>query len=199
MGAEKDHELKALKRFVEILDETLSTGMWEETFLLKSMKKKLSELREEAQQLQQQYREEAMAKSIGAGNAAMDTLQTVYISVFQQDFADLRKWERMLKSITDYSITRPVYKEEDHVKEMIRGRPDPNKEGYVAAMVKKEDIVKGFAGKATADKSGYELLNIKEGGIRPGGIRRLVLGSRTFEFVDGALKLIQAETTPKQE
>ena len=143
------------------LGRTLSDGTWEETFLLKNMKKKLSELREEARQLQQQYREEAMAKSIGAGNASMDTLQTVYVSVFQQDFADLRKWERNAKNIYRYSITRPVYKEEDHVKEMIRGRPDPNKEGYVAVMVKKEDIVKGFAGKATADKSGYELLNIK--------------------------------------
>ena len=80
---------------------------------------------------------------------------------------------------------------------MIRGRPDPNKEGYVVVLVRKQDIVKGFAGKPTSDKLGYELLNVKEGGILPGGIQRFVLSGRTYELVEGTLKLLQVDASPK--
>ena len=187
---EKDGDTETLKRFIEIVDEGLAAGEWQGTHLLRSMEKKIQALREEAVQLQNQLKEEEMAKSIGAAGGSISDLQTVYVSVYQQDFNDLRKWERTLKSITDYSITRPVYKEEEHIKEMIRGRPDPNKEGYVAVMVKNEDIVKGFVGKPATDKSGYDLLNIKEGGVRPGGIRRFVLGGKSYEFVNGSLTLM---------
>jgi len=191
MAAEKELELKAVKDLIRLLDETLASGGWQETFLLRSIEKKIKTLRDEAEQLQKQYHEETLAKSLGAAKgASMSSYLTVYISVFQQEFADLRKWERTLKSITDYSITRPVYKDESHVKELIRGRPDPNKEGYVEVLVKTEDVIKGFAGKPTADKSGYELVNIKEGGVKPVGIKRFVLGSRAYEFVDGKLVLI---------
>lgn len=190
MTGEKDPDSETLRRFIEIVDEALVAGEWQGTHLLRSMEKKIKELREEAVQLQTQLKEDVMAKSIGAGGNTHSNLETVYVSVYQQDFNDLRKWERTLKSITDYSITRPVYKEEDHIKEMIRGRPDPNKEGYVAVMVKAEDIVPGFAGKPATDKSGYDLLNIKEGGVRPAGIRRFVLGDKTYEFIDGSLKLM---------
>lgn len=191
MAVEKEIELKAVKDLIRLLDETLASEGWQETFLLRSIEKKIKALRDEAEQLQTQYSEETLAKSLGASRgASMSSYQTVYISVFQQEFTDLRKWERTLKSITDYSITRPVYKDEIHVQELIRGRPDPNKEGYVEVMVRNEDVVKGFAGKPTADKAGYELVNIKEGGVKPAGIKRFVLGSRRYEFVDGKLILI---------
>ena len=197
MTNEKEGDTETLRRFIEIVDEALAAGEWQGTHLLRSMEKKIKGLREEAEQLQLQLKEESMAKSIGAGGSSSSNLETVYVSVYQQDFNDLRRWERTLKSITDYSVTRPVYKEEEHIKEMIRGRPDPNKEGYVAVMVKKEDIVKGFAGKPATDKSGYELLNIKEGGVRPGGIRRFVLGDRTYEFVDGSLVMMASQPAAK--
>lgn len=197
MTNEKDGDTETLRRFIEIVDDALAAGEWQGTHLLRSMEKKIKGLREEAEQLQLQLKEESMAKSIGAGGSSSSDLETVYVSVYQQDFNDLRRWERTLKSITDYSVTRPVYKEEEHIKEMIRGRPDPNKEGYVAVMVKKDYIVKGFAGKPATDKSGYELLNIKEGGVRPGGIRRFVLGDRTYEFVDGTLKMMASQPAAK--
>ncbi len=198
MSKEKDNsELETLKRFIDIVDKTLSAGGWQETFLLQNMEKKIKELREEAIEIQNQIKTENQAKSMGVNKAQLDDLQTVYVSVFQQDYNDLRSWERTLKSITDYSVTRPVYKEEVHIQEMIRGRPDPNKEGYVVVLVKKQDIVKGLPGKPATDKLGYELLNIKEGGIRPTGIQRFVLSSRTYEYIEGSLKLIESELPPK--
>lgn len=196
MKDEKDSELQTLKRIVNIVDDALSAGEWQETFLLRSMEKKLKELRDEAVDLQNQFKLDAQAKTLGIGKGQVSDLLTVYVSVYQQDFADLKKWERMLKSITDYSVTRPVYKDEAHVKEMIRGRPDPNKEGYVAVLVKEQDVVKGFAGKPTADKMGYELLNIKEGGVRPAGIQRFVLNGKTYEYSEGTLVLMQSEEPP---
>jgi intracellular multiplication protein IcmQ len=197
MSVEKESELETLKRFVDIIDKTLATGGWQDTFLLQSMEKKIKELRDEALELQNQFKQENQAKVMGVSRVNLDDLQAVFVSVFQQDFNDLRKWERMLKSLTDYSVTRPVYKDEEHVKEMIRGRPDPNKEGYVVVLVRKQDIVKGFAGKPTSDKLGYELLNVKDGGILPGGIQRFVLSGRTYELLEGTLKLLQVDAPPK--
>lgn len=198
MSKEKDNsEQDTLKRFIDIVDKTLSSGGWQETFLLQNMEKKIKELRAEAVELQNQLRMDNQAKSMGVVKAQLDDLQTVFVSVFQQDYNDLRSWERTLKSITDYSVTRPVYKEEGHIQEMIRGRPDPNKEGYIAVLVKKQDIVKGLPGKPATDKLGYELINIKEGGIKPAGIQRFVLSGRTYEFIEGSLKLIQTDIPPK--
>ncbi|MBX9586405.1 MAG: Dot/Icm secretion system protein IcmQ [Gammaproteobacteria bacterium] len=198
MSKEKDNsDLETLKSFIDTVDKTLATGGWQETFLLQNMEKKIKELREEAITLQNQIKTENQAKSMGVTKTQLDDLQTVFVSVFQQDYNDLRSWERTLKSITDYSITRPVYKEEEHIKEMIRGRPDPNKEGYVVVLVKRQDIVKGLPGKPAIDKLGYELLNIKEGGIKPGGIQRFILSGRTYEYVEGSLKLIQTDLPPK--
>lgn len=197
MAEENNQDRQILKRFIEIVDETLGACDWQGTHLLRSMEKKIKGLREEAIQLDSQLKEEGMVQSMGFSNVSLSGFETVYISVFLQDFNDLRKWERTLKSITDYSVTRPVYKEEDQIKEMIRGRPDPNKEGYIAVMVKKEDIVKGVAGKAATDKLGFELLNIKEGGVKPAGIQRFVLGEKSYEFVDGSLKLLSS-SNPQQ-
>lgn len=192
MSKEKDNsELETLERFIGIVDKTISSGGWQDTFLLQNMEKKIKELREEAVELQSRIKMEKQAKSIGAVQTKLDDFQTVFVSVFQQDYNDLRSWERTLKSITDYSVSRPVYKEEEHIQEMIRGRPDPNKEGYVAVLVRKQDVVKGLPGKPATDKQGYELLNIKEGGIKPAGIQRFVLSGRTYEYIEGSLKLIQ--------
>lgn len=196
MADEKDQDREVLKRFISIVDETLVAGEWQTTHLLRSMEKKLKGLREEAVQIDAQLKEKAMVKSLGFTSASLSGFETVFVSVYQQDFNDLRKWERMLKSITDYSVTRPVYKEEEHIKEMIRGRPDPNKEGYIAVLVKKEDIVGAALGKPATDKSGFELLNIKEGGVKSAGIQRFVLGEKSYEFIDGSLKPMISSVSP---
>jgi Dot/Icm secretion system protein IcmQ len=190
MASEGDSDIETLRRFIKIVDETLAESDWQGTHLLRSIEKKIRGLRDEAEQIEAQIKEDNIAKSIGVRSGDAADVQIIYVSVYQQDYNDIRKWERTLKSITDYSITRSVYKEEEQIKEMIRGRPDPNKEGYVAVMVKKEDILKGFAGKPAADKLGFELLNIKEGGIHPAGIQRFVLGEKSYEFVNGSLRLI---------
>ncbi|MDQ2994953.1 MAG: type IVB secretion system protein IcmQ, partial [Pseudomonadota bacterium] len=162
--------------------------------------KKIKDMREEAAELANKIAEEATIKIPGAvkTNTTQALTETVFISIYQHDPNNLTKWEKTLKTITEYSVTRPIYREEDHVQEMIRSRPDPNKEAYVAIGVKTVDIIKGLAGKAQADKAGHELVAIRDGCVLARNIKKFVHAGKVFEFTDGALKLIQNKTSPPE-
>jgi len=193
MTVQDEPDLKAMQELVKALDKVLGVGDWQESLFLRGVEKKVRDLRTEAAELVNKLSAELNAKQPGGGAAKSAStvasfMETVFISIYQHDPNDLRKWEKTLKSITEYSVTRPIYGVEDHVQEMIRARPDPNKEAYIAVDVKTADIIKGLAGKASADKSGHELLAIRDGGVLSRHIKKFVHAGKVYEFHNGALK-----------
>lgn len=191
-------DLKAMQELVKALDKVLGVGDWQESLFLRGVEKKVRDLRTEAAELVNQLSVKANVKTPGAAkladSAVQSLMETVYISIYQHDPNDIRKWEKTLKVITEYSVTRPIYNQEDYVQEMIRARPDPNKEAYIAVDVKTADIIKGLAGKAAADKVGHELLAIRDGGVLPRNIKKFVHAGKIYQFADGVLKLVNSQT-----
>ncbi len=196
MTVQDEPDLKAMQELVKALDKVLGVGDWQESLFLRGVEKKVRDLRTEAAELVNKLSAEMNVKQPGGGARSASTvdsfMETVFISIYQHDPNDLRKWEKTLKAITEYSVTRPIYRVEDHVQEMIRARPDPTREAYIAVDVKTADIIKGLAGKASADKSGHELLAIRDGGVLARHVKRFVHTGKVYEFVNGSLKLVDS-------
>lgn len=202
MTIQQNPELKAMQDLVKALDEVLGAGTWQESLFLRGLEKRVRDLRTEAEQVLVSLTTEANLKAPGfmaaqARNKAQHETELVYISLYQQNPNDLRKWEKTLRSITENSVSRPIYREQAHVEEMIRTRPDPSKESYIVVSVKTADIIKGLVGKASVDKSGNELLAIRDGGVLSHNIKRFVHAGRAYDFIEGALKLSENTSGPE--
>ena len=72
----------------------------------------------------------------------------------------MQLWQKLLRSIDQHSLTRPTYKSEAPVRELIRSKPDPNRLGYAVVAVKEEDIMK--LASPSVDPLGHELVTLRE-------------------------------------
>ncbi|GAG15177.1 unnamed protein product, partial [marine sediment metagenome] len=88
----------------------------------------------------------------------------VYISLYQAQGSNLAIWQNMLKSLAQYSVTRPVYADEAHIRELVRSKPDPDKQAYAVVAIKEDDIM--HLTKPAVDQFGHELLTLKEGAVQ---------------------------------
>lgn len=152
----------------DVLDEVLATGDWQSSLFLKAAATKLRGLREESDKLFNSGNVATGTTSVGkdyARKAAPPGYSQVFVLLYQVDGANMQGWNRTIKTLTDYSVTRPVYKEEDHAKEFIRSK--------VAAM----------------ERNGYAVINIKDGDIDETTQQTDPFGHSLFILRQGAVKL----------
>lgn len=138
---ERQNFFELSKQLRDILDDILATGDWQSSLFLKTAATRLRELREKSDQLFNNgnvVTEAAKVQDSSRKIAPPGYLQ-VFILLYQVDGASLQGWYRNIKTLADYSVTRPVYKDEEHAKEFIRSKT------------------------AAVDRNGYAVVNIKEG------------------------------------
>lgn len=155
----KDSE--AAVRLVNILDDLLKNKEWEATLLLRTAKKRLLNLREEAQQIVNDLNVISTPKEPSQVIAPIkEGYIKVYIALYQTQGSNLKIWHDMLKSLAKYSITRPVYDNEEYVRELIRSKPDVQRHGYAVVAVKENGIIE--SGKVHLDQFNHKLLTLQE-------------------------------------
>lgn len=152
------------RELIKSLDDLLAAGDWDATLFLKANKKRLEELRSRAQAVLDQM---VVSESSSKQTVREVPLgyKMVYISLFQSESNNLIKWQSAIRGLERYSVSRPVYAEEEHVRTLIRNKADPTREAYVVAFVKETDIVKPYLGKKVQDRFGHELVTLREQAI----------------------------------
>lgn len=194
MATDKD-QIERVNNLIAILKD-LQGGVPEDSgLLLKNIGVRFAKLQSEAEALLAEMtgvdlkaQESASTSPTGAAGQT-----TVYISLFQADAENIIQWEKTLKRIGEYSLSRPIYRKVEHVAQMIRTRPDPRKEAYAAVSVADESIIRGYAGKKETDVNGNEILTLKEGAMKSSNIQQFVHGDEVFAFRDEKLVPQQPE------
>ncbi|MFU8797798.1 MAG: type IVB secretion system protein IcmQ [Gammaproteobacteria bacterium] len=118
------------------------------TALLHSATWKKTKLLESAyQQLQKHYevldiseKEHVKTPDIQAIRQAARTtkhagMHLVFVSLYQADGLNMKKWASLLGSIGDLAASRPVYQQESDVRNMIQTKEQKQNEGYVAIYI----------------------------------------------------------------
>lgn len=173
------------QQVIEILTDLLQTGNWDASLFFRTAHKKLQDLLDEANTLAQEIQATALLET---SDEKLGHLK-VYVSIYQSDPHNLVKWQNTLRSIKEYSITRPVYRDESHIQEMIRAKQASPNEAYVTIYIKEGDLIPPYAGKKIQDKFGHELLTVRDGSLLPENIVEFVHLGKKYAFKEGKLVL----------
>ena len=157
------------RELLAVLDELLGAGDWESSLFLKVASKRVRALRDEAQTLLEQATTQQNAQR--SGDVLREGYLNVFISLYQADGHDMKKWQSTLKGLAVNNIGRPVYQAEDHVKASIRARGNPMCEGYATVQIKATDLIEMPEGRIPKDRYGNALLTVRENAVSLGNIK----------------------------
>jgi len=171
---------------IAAIDDVLEAGDWDDSLFLKNTVKPLKQIKEEALQLQKAAKQASGEEAITLRELDDDEM-LVYISVFQSEGHDIRKWELQLSSLQSHLLGRPVYRAEVDAQKVIRQKLVQISEAYVVVAIKKSDV-QDFAYQAKrVDRHGNILLTLKEKAVKPENIFKFVHQGKVYYFLDGKL------------
>lgn len=185
-----EEELKKSLEVLKALNDAIEGGPWEKSLFLTGIGKKLNDIR--ARFIQDLDLEEILAKSTAAQTAAAQPLEDtesteVYVSLYQAEGANINKWAAVVTSIAQLSINRPVYKNAEDANAAIRAKTYQTNDAYAAVKIRRADILKPVDGKVPLDRSGRELLVLREGAIRSANVTLFTHVSGQYRYANGGL------------
>jgi len=178
------------KNIVDKFDDVLEKGDWESSLFFQTIGKRLRALREQAitdlgmdatQQTQQA--EKKVEETIA------DDEMLVYISLYQADGKNIQKWQMLIKALTGAGISRPVYQQKEDLEELIRHKVDSQKEAYVIARVKKENLLRGPE-KGLQDRLGHPLLTLREGSLTLENMVEFIYEGKHYMLDEGKVRSV---------
>jgi intracellular multiplication protein IcmQ len=183
--------MQLCKVTLETIDKVLKSGNWEDSLFLHNIVKPLKKVREEILQLLQRLEGNDPLSSVEVPQLSADSVK-LYISIFQNDGHNMRKWELQLRSIASHLMGRPVYQNEDDVKSAIRLRFVQSSEAYIVVGVKKALIQSNSHLPARQDRNGSILVALKPNAVTPENILEFVHMNKHYYFVKS--KLVEQPT-----
>jgi len=179
-----DDEKKANLEILKSLDEALEKGPWESSLFLKGIGKKLKDIRDK-------FKEEMGLEEANASHLAQLTpevqLIEVYISLYQSEGNNIRKWHSVVATLVGHSVSRPVYKNEQDIVNALKAKDYKINDAYVVVKVKPEHILLPTTDRPHVDREGRELLTLREGAIKLENIVRFVHISGEYKLIQNAL------------
>lgn len=175
---------------LKALDDAIDQGPWEESNFLRVIGKNLREIRQN------------FANTIGAGSehngVKKETIrsmqpeqradqQEVFIGLYSTEGNNLQAWERILANLPRQMISRPVYINEQDIKNLIKSKEKKINEAYVAIYINQNDILQMAADKAPTDRFGRPLLALKDRTLNLNNITRFVHLSGVYYYSKGRL------------
>jgi len=174
-------------QLVAAIDEAIEQNEWTGSLFLKNILKQLQELRAYIiQELSEDTSPSVGSKIREATLQEREGYERVCIALYQSESDRLDRWFATIKMLTGYGMSRPVYRSEDEVRRVIQAKQSKS-DAYVVVWVKKIDILSPYGGVPLKDRSGYELLTIKEGSIKPENIITFVHGGQHYYLTDKGL------------
>lgn len=171
------------------LNETIEKGPWEKSSFLKVIGKNLRQVREEfIRMLGARTSAELKAESHLANRMALRSgQQEVFVSLYSADGSNLQSWERIVANLPKQMISRPIYADEAHMKDILQIKENKINEAYVAIYINQMDILPLSAEKASFDKLGKALLSLKDKTLNLENITRFVHQSGVYRYERGHL------------
>jgi intracellular multiplication protein IcmQ len=179
----ENHYSQINDSILESIDKLLAAGDWEGSLFLRNAAKPLKQAREEIIKLQQKMEDGGDLKHKKI--TLTDDMQIVFISIYQSEGQDLGKWERQLRSLSNYTQGRPVYVNEEEVVRAIRAKLMPGSEAYIKAVIKKKSIL--TTTRPMKDRLEQPILSLIDGAVEPDNILEFVHMGKRYSFVDGHL------------
>lgn len=167
MGQDLLKYIEIAKKLKDIIDGVIATGDWGQSFFLKNSVGKLQELSNKAAQLfsSEKQNTDANDNAIVEKRTILPGYSQVFILLYQVNGADLDGWYRTVKTLIEYSVTRPVYKNEEHVKEFIRAKASGvEHNGYAVVNIKDSDFYSNE--QVSIDSLGHQLFALKENAVK---------------------------------
>jgi intracellular multiplication protein IcmQ len=115
-------------------------------------------------------------------------LVEIYISVYCTEGRNLKKWELVLSNLLRQIVSRPIYKREKDIRDVIQSKENPFNDAYLVAYITEMDILKpSFRDKALLDRFGHELIRLKEASLKPENLTKLVHQTGEYSYRKGIL------------
>lgn len=182
----REEYIQLTDAIIQAVDNVLNENSWDDSLFLRNTLKPLKEIREEAIRLKQEATMTVEEHKMSLRGLTEDEM-FAYISIFQSDGQNLRKWELQLNSIRSHLLGRPVYENEDDVQKVMRQKVIQTSEAYIVVAIKKEDV-QNFAYQASrVDRLGNPLLTLKESAVKPENIFEFIHQGKRFFFKNGKL------------
>jgi len=175
-------------KILKALDTAISEGPWSESPFLKATGKKLQAIRGEfAKGIGMEG-----SLDVGAGTGATETavpkgMIEVYMLLYVAEGSKLHKWEGILSSVEKYSLSRPIYRSEQDIQNILREKGDDANNGYIAVLISETDITEESSEEVPKDRHGNELLVVRDRSVKPEHITRFVHVGSEFQFKDSKL------------
>ncbi len=177
-----DQDLEIKKRLVLLLDELLEKDYWQDSLFLQAAEKQIKEMRAK---IASDHKLQMVLPTQDSPVSANDEHTEVYIALYQADGSNIAKWAQMLATITNLSISRPIYKHEHEIQACMRGIEKKQNHAYVKVWVPCEAILSSST--PPTDKNGFELLLLKERSVKPENIVNLIHVSGCYLWENGQL------------
>lgn len=179
------------KQLREIIDNILNAGNWDDSIFLKQTSAKLRNLLFEADRLCKIFALQQVATT--NKNSISRTVKTeipsgytqAYVLLYQIDGNNLAAWYENIKSLTNYSANKSIYKNKNHIEEFIRSKSNNiTHSGYVVVNIKSNDFYNIEA--PSLDIYNHELLILKENAIKLENIVEFVLANKQHYIIENS-------------
>ncbi len=174
---------------LEALNKAIQEGPWSHSLFLSVVGKSLTKFRDDLQVELNKIEPNSGQDAVAALAAVPAGMVEIYIALYCLNGNTLRNWENLLSTLDSTVVTRPIYRDEAHVRTLINSRPYKQNDAYCVIQVKETDIVRSSAGKTYSDKLGQELVVLKRAAIQDGNIMRFMHVSGEYTWLQGKLVL----------
>jgi len=174
---------------LKALNKAIEEGPWDKSNFLRIIGKNLISIRDNylarlgASSDAQLRAENQLANQL----ALRSSQQEIYISLYSFDGTNIQSWERIVANLPRQTISRPIYANEESIKEALKLKENKKNEAYVAIYLNKEDILSMPPDKTPKDKMGTSLLTLKDKSLNLDNLSRFVHASGTYQFTKGRL------------
>lgn len=184
-----DKEKKqAFKKLLAEIETALSKGDWEVSLFFRNIAASMRKMRDRIHE--ELGNELHTSDDIDISQLIPEGFVKVYVSLYQTDGQNIKRWLGVLNNIKTLSVGRPVYQEEHAIQTMIKSKPDQRRDGYIVVKIAATDIIPPMGGKIPYDRLNHELLTVREGKIMPENIMEFVHMGVRYKFVNGELQKI---------
>lgn len=183
--AEQKDQGEVNKELLDLLNKLLQTPEWETSQFLKTSSKPIIEMRDKLRALVEQ--ESAPALAALRRRIPTEGHIKVFVSLYQADGDNLSKWQQILRNISEYSVTRPIYAQESEVQALLRSKKDNKPEAYAVVYVAEADVQPSTPG--SSDQQGHELLTLRSGSLHANRIYEFVHRGNRYDWFEDALHL----------
>ncbi|MDF3055213.1 MAG: IcmQ protein [Gammaproteobacteria bacterium] len=182
-----EHEVK--DKLLAAIDKVIQEGHWDQGLFSKNILKRLQSLRQRiVDSLESEQDASASSQSFPKIPSHKEGHRRMYVAIYQAEGERMDRWLYLVKNLTNFSMSRPVYGEEEHVQELMRAKRGRN-DAYIVLWVNERDILPPLGGILPFDRFGHELYSLRASGVKLENVIEFVHDGRRYFFYNDQLVL----------